>query len=118
MPAATDFIRRANDPDAQALARESIEAATSVADLIEALQFFDQMEDAKATEANAVLAAIPEAIDHALLGALKSALGRSVSLTFSWQQEDVIGVRITESTVGEGEVQITLLTPHGTTFVS
>lgn len=124
MPSATDFIRRANrtvggsDPEAQALALQAVEGAESVADVIEALQFFDEMDAAKTTEANAVLAAIPAAIDLALLGALKSALGRNVPVTFSWEEENVIGVRITESTEGAGDVHITLITPHGTTFVS
>jgi hypothetical protein len=124
MPSATDFIRKANytvggsAPEAQAQALQAVEAASSVADVIAALQFFDDMEDAIATEANAVLAAIPGAIDQALLGALRSALGRNLPVSFSWQEEDVIGVRITESTDGGGEVSITLITPHGTTFVS
>lgn len=121
MPAATNFITKANytvggsAPEAQAQALQAVEAAASVADVIAALEFFEDMEDAIATEANAVLAAIPAAVDQALLGTLKSALGRNLPVTFSWQEENVMGVRITE---GAGEVHITLITPHGTTFVS
>jgi hypothetical protein len=121
MPGATPSIQKANqilsgsDPGAQSAALEAVIGAQSILDAMETLQFLDDIVDELADEVRAVMAALPESIDQAFLAAIRSALGRGVRVTLSWNEEDVIGLCVSES---EGAITIKLSTPHGTTFVS
>jgi hypothetical protein len=121
MPGATPSIQKANhilsgsDSGAKSDALEAVTGAASILDAIDNLQFLADIEEEFATEVRAVLTALPEPIDHAFLAAIKSALGSGAPVTLAWKEEEVIGLRVSESA---GEISIVLSTPHGTTFVS
>jgi hypothetical protein len=125
MPAATPSIQKANrilsgsDPDALSSALEAVTGAESILEAIDNLQFLDDIGDAALIdEARAVLSALPESVDQAFLAAIENGLERGVLVTLAWSPADEIGIRISETTDGDGEINIVLSTPHGTTFTS
>jgi hypothetical protein len=120
MPAAAPVTHKANqildgtDPVAQGVAREAVAGASTVHEAIERVGLLEGMGDPIVAEARLVLAQLPQAIDQALLAALRSALERRIPVGVEWEQGEEISLRITEAT--RGHVLVVLVTPHGSTY--
>jgi hypothetical protein len=105
-----------SDPTAQAYrdAAAVVRGAGSVQDAVRAVGVLRGFEAAVATEAEAVLGALPPAIDRAIMTALGSALDRGIPVTLTWIEDAKIAVRVWEQPSG---LSILFMSPHGRSFV-
>ena len=68
-------------------------------------------------ETRAVLSALPQAIDQAIMVALRSAMARSLPVRVTWIEDAKIAVRIWEHPQDGGDIlDIAFMSPHGSTF--
>jgi hypothetical protein len=124
MPAAGPIKREArrfldgNSREDQEAAHLAVTGASSVREAIERVGLLDALDDPDVAESLAVLNALPQAVDRALLATLGSALERGVPVDLDWREAGFIGLHIKEVGQGDaGQVEIVLLTPNGRTFV-
>ncbi len=93
----------------------AVEAADSVSDAIAGTGVLELQDDpAISVEANAVIDAIPPAVDEAIMGALESAFERAVPVSVEWIRGEGISVSISEQPSG---VSIEFTSPDGRTYV-
>lgn len=123
MPAAvvlTPLNEMMSDPTSQEYrdVAAAVEAADTVHDAVAGTGVLGRFEADVATEAHAVLDAIPPAIDSAIMAALGSAFGRGLPVALTWIEDLKIAVRVWEQPSGGGVlVNILFLSPNGQTFV-
>jgi hypothetical protein len=109
-----------SDPTTQAYrdAAAAVEAAASVRDAVSSIGVLDAFEPAIVAEAQAVLGAIPPAINEAIIAALSSAFERQLPVSVAWLEDPKIAVRVWEQPQADGFlVNILVLSPNGQTFV-
>jgi len=106
--------------DEYATAQSMVEAADTVRDAVESAGVLDRLSsDRGRAEASAVLAAIPPAVDAAIIAALENAFERRLPVEVSWLETDVdtIEVRISEEPYRNGRlIRITFVCRDGATF--
>lgn len=125
MPHSTGFILSANalfaPLDGDGLAADShlgaLGDATDIDAGAQALGLFDVLPAADAELLRGFLAAVPASLHAAVLGALRSALGRGLRTQFTWQPGYDAEVRVwevsDETDAGwDGLVNVFLTTPH------
>jgi hypothetical protein len=104
------------DPTAQAYrnAAAALSRADTVQEAVRAVGVLDGFDPAVATEAEAVLGALPPGIDRTIMAALGSAFDRGVPMTLTWIEDSKIAVRVWEHSSG---VNILFMSPNGQSFV-
>ena len=104
------------DQAAYSSGQQAVSAATSVRDAVERTTILDGLTAAEATEARAVLDALPPAVDAAILAALRSAFARNAPGRFEWHEGAFIELRTWEEP-GSGRLRIVLVSPQGQQYV-
>ena len=106
--------------DEYANARSVVEAADTVPAAVESAGVLDRLSsDQGRVEARAVLAAIPPAVDQAIMAALENAFARRLPVEVSWLETDMetIEARISEEPYRNGRLlRITFVCRDGATF--
>ncbi len=106
--------------DEYANAQSVVEAADTVHAAVESAGVLDRLSsDQGRVEARAVLAAIPPAVDEAIMAALENAFERRLPVEVRWLETDVetIEVRISEEPYRSGRlIRITFVCRDGATF--
>jgi hypothetical protein len=105
-----------SDPTAQAYrdAAGALNSAGSVQEALSAVGVLGRFDAAVANEAEAVLGALPPAIDRTIMAALGSAFDRGVPVTLTWIEDAKIAVRVWEQPSG---LHILFMSPNGQSFV-
>lgn len=107
--------------DEYANAQSVVEAADTVREAVESAGVLDRLSsDDGRVEARAVLAAIPPAVDAAIIAALESAFERGLPIEVIWLETDVetIEARISEEPYRNGQlIRITFVCRDGATFI-
>src|ERR1700735_1851977 len=107
--------------DEYANAQSVVEAADTVREAVESAGVLDRLSsDDGRVEARAVLAAIPPAVDAAIIAALESAFERRLPIEVIWLDTDVetIEARISEEPYRNGQlIRITFVCRDGATFI-
>jgi hypothetical protein len=107
--------------DEYANAQSVVEAADTVREAVESAGVLDRLSsDDGRVEARAVLAAIPPAVDAAIIAALESAFERRLPIEVIWLETDVetIEARISEEPYRNGQlIRITFVCRDGATFI-
>jgi hypothetical protein len=99
----------------------AVEAADTMSGAVEGLGLLDARTDAVLAEARVVFAAVPAAVDEAVMATAENAFARGVPIFLHWVETDsvTIAVRISEEPDPRGDgvrVHIDFLSPHGETF--
>jgi len=119
-PAILNDILRDASREEYANAQSVVEASDTVHQAVESAGVLDQLSsDRGRVEARAVLAAIPPAVDEAIIAALENAFERRLPIEVSWLETDVetIEARISEQPYRNGRlIRITFVCRHGATF--
>ena len=107
--------------DEYANAQSVVEAADTVQEAVESAGVLDRLSsDDGRVEARAVLAAIPPAVDAAIIAALESAFERRLPVEVSWLETEVetIEARISEEPYRNGQlIRIMFVCRDGATFI-
>jgi hypothetical protein len=107
--------------DEYANAQSVVEAADTVREAVESAGVLDRLSsDDGRVEARAVLAAIPPAVDAAIIAALESAFERRLPIEVIWLETDVetIEARISEEPFRNGRlIRITFVCRDGAMFI-
>src|ERR1700692_2649315 len=82
-----------DDLNAYRNGQQAVSAAASVRDAVERTAILDGFTPQEATEARAVLDALPRAVDAAILAALRSAFAREAPGLFEWHEGAFIELR-------------------------
>jgi hypothetical protein len=102
-------------------AQSVVEAADTVEEAVEAAGLVDRLDTEEGrVEARAVLAAIPPAVDEAIIAALENAFERRLPVEVIWipSETETIEVRISEDPYGDGQlIRIAFVCPDGATFI-
>ena len=119
-PAILNDILRDASRDEYANAQSVVEAADTVQEAVESAGVLERLnsEDGR-VEARAVLAAIPPAVDAAIIAALESAFERRLPVEVRWLRTEVetIEARISEEPYRDGQlVRIVFVCRDGATF--
>jgi len=97
-----------------------VEAADTVEEAVESAGILDRLSsDEGRVEARAVLAAIPPAVDRAIIAALQNAFERRLPVELTWVRTDIetIEVRVSEEPYRTGRlIHITFVSRDGATF--
>lgn len=101
-------------------AQSVVEAADTVHAAVDSAGVLDRLSsDRGRVEARAVLAAIPPAVDEAIMAALENAFARRLPVEVSWLETDIetIEARISEEPYRNGRLlRITFVCRDGATF--
>ncbi len=100
-------------------AQSVVEAADTVQDAVEAAGILDLLEsDEGRAEAYAVLNAMPQVVDEAIIAALENAFERQAPVEVEWvRSANEIEVRISEKPyLGGQRIHIAFVSPPGETF--
>ena len=101
-------------------AQSVVEAADTVHAAVDSAGVLDRLSsDQGRVEARAVLAAIPPAVDEAIMAALENAFARRLPVEVSWLETDIetIEARISEEPYRNGRLlRITFVCRDGATF--
>jgi hypothetical protein len=120
-PAILNDILRDASRDEYANAQSVVEAADTVQEAVESAGVLDRLSsDRGRVEARAVLAAIPPAVDEAIIAALENAFERRLPVEVSWLETDVetIEARISEEPFRNGRfIRITFVCRDGAMFL-
>jgi hypothetical protein len=100
----------------QELARAAVENASSVREVAETVNLFDDMSEELAAEGRAVFDGLPPEVHREILDALRSGLDRRVAITVEWEERADIGVQISHHPTS-GAVHIVLECPDGQEFL-
>jgi hypothetical protein len=100
----------------------AVGAADRVTGAVEALGILDAHSDEIVVEARAVLAALPAAVDEAVMAALANAFERALPVVLAWVQNDsaTIAVRVSEELADDSgalRVRLDFLAPSGENFL-
>jgi hypothetical protein len=104
------------DGDGRMTARRAVDGATSVHDAIERANLYETLAEDMATEARAVIGALPPEVDRQIVSSLSDAFERDVPVTIEWQEHTEITVEVTSGDA-PNEVHIILRTPAGREFL-
>jgi hypothetical protein len=104
-----------DDLNAYRNGHQAVSGAASVRDAVERTAILDGFTQEQATEARAVLDALPPAIDAAILAALGSAFARDAPALFEWHEGAFIELRTWEEP--GGRLRMVLVSPQGQEFV-
>jgi hypothetical protein len=119
MPGAAPARQKANqlfdvtNRDLNERARRAVRSASTVAEAAESANLYEEMDEAIENEVRLVLAALPEAIDQALLGAVRSGLERGITVAVDWEEGSPVALRIAEVDGDDPRLDIVVITPHG-----
>jgi hypothetical protein len=120
-PAILNDILRDASRDEYANAQSVVEAADTVREAVESAGVLERLSsDRGRVEARAVLAAIPPAVDEAIIAALENAFERRLPVEVSWLETDVetIEARISEEPFRIGRlIRITFVCRDGARFI-
>ena len=120
-PAILNDILRDASRDEYANAQSVVEAADTVQEAVESAGVLERLSsETGRVEARAVLAAIPPAVDEAIIAALENAFERRLPVEVSWLETEVetIEARISEEPFRDGQlVRITFVCRDGATFI-
>ncbi|HUC05722.1 MAG TPA: hypothetical protein VL961_10000 [Acidimicrobiales bacterium] len=94
--------------DVRPLARTAIASASTLRELIEAVDLLGELEQSDVDETQLVLGAIPPSVEAAFLAALRSALDRDTHILFRWEEGPGIDVQVRE-TPHEGSTRVEIL---------
>ena len=100
--------------------RDTLDAAETLRDAVEAAGILDTVDARVALEARAVLDAIPAAGNEAVVSALESAFDRSVPVSLYWVRIEsaTVEVRVSEEPDGDRtRVRIGFASPDGRDFL-
>ena len=115
-----DILRDASR-DEYANAQSVVEAADTVQEAVESAGVLDRLRSEEGrVEARAVLAAIPPAVDAAIIAALESAFERRLPVEVGWLRTEVetIEAHISEEPYRDGQlVRIVFVCRDGATFI-
>ncbi len=101
--------------------RDTLDAAETLRDAVEAAGILDTVDAQVALEARAVLDAIPAAGNEAVVSALESAFDRSVPVSLYWVRIEsaTVEVRVSEEPDGDRtRVRIGFASPDGRDFLT
>ena len=100
--------------EAYGRAQAATSSASSVREAVEGMGILERLKDAEVAEAQAVMAALPRAVELAILGATSAGFERRVPIGIEWHRGDAISVNVREEAT---EVHIVLTTPNGQDFL-
>lgn len=103
-----------SNAEAYGRAQEVVVGASAVREAVEGLGILGRMTEAEVVEAEAVMRALPRAVELAILGAANAGFERHLPIGVEWQRGAEISVRIRED---RNEVRIILTTPNGQEFL-
>jgi hypothetical protein len=107
--------------DEYTTAQSVVEAADTVRNAVESAGVLDRLSSHRGrAEASAVLAAIPPAVDAAIIAALESAFERRLPVEVVWipSEFEAIEARISEDPYDDARlVRIAFVCPDGATFI-
>ena len=112
MVALVRIINRGLDRDGDlGAAAAALENASTVLEAARAAEMLDH-DSVRSDHAEALLGALPPAVDAALLATLRSAVGRGVGAVLQWKPGPSVELQVWEAVEGDvGHVGILLVTP-------